>query len=213
VLSDRRVEIPAVNADGSEAVDAGGPFRVGDTLTIYQAAMVYSGRHPGGRFVEGAGGYDRASIDQHELFLGRGAREGPQKLAWDVYCELLRRVVAGEIKPIKAAYTPAGAIDPRDTVIATADVAALARERNESLGYLAPWMRERPRKKRIQPQREQAKQLILQRYGDRVPSEQDVSLGKLYQDCLEGQGDVRLSKDTFHRARDELLAEPSQSRK
>jgi hypothetical protein len=200
-VTSRCVEIPG-------AADTGGPFIVGETLTIYQAAMVYSGRHPGGQFLDGE--YGRASLREYESFLGKGARGGPRKHAWDIYCQLRRMVAAGEIKPTKAAYTRSDEIDPLDTLIATADVGKLAKARGESPEYLANWMRESPRKERLQPKREQAKQLILQRYG-RAPSEQDVSLGKLYQDCLAGQGDFQLSKDTFRRARDEMLAEYTQS--
>jgi hypothetical protein len=125
-MNDRRVEI-----EGS--ADTGEPFTVGDTLTIYQAARVYFGGHPGGSLEE-------ASIDILERFLGREAPDGARTLAWDIYCELVRRVEAGTIKPVRAAYLPSGKINPRDTVIKTEDVAALARERRESPKYLAPWM-------------------------------------------------------------------------
>jgi hypothetical protein len=123
-----------------ETAESGGPFWVGEELTIYQAAMVYSGRHPGGHFVNGTLDWERASLNDFEVFLGRRAREGERKLAWDVYCELLNKVKARKIEPVRTAYLPKGELDPRDTVIKTADVAALARERRESPKYLAPWM-------------------------------------------------------------------------
>jgi hypothetical protein len=130
-MTDREVEI-----EGS--ADTGGPFTVGDTLTIYDAARVYFGGHPGGIFIE------EASIDQLERFLGREARDGVRTLGWDIYCELTRRVEAGTIKPVRAAFLPSGKVNPRDTFIMTEDVAALAKEREESPKYLAPWTIVRP---------------------------------------------------------------------
>jgi hypothetical protein len=132
VTSERRVEIP------EEAPYTGGPFIVGEELTIYQAARVYLGGHPGGKFIEGA------SIDALERFLGKEAPDGARTLVWDIYCELLRRVEAGAIKPVRAAYLRSGKLDTRDTVIKTEDVASLARERGEAPKYLAPWMIDPP---------------------------------------------------------------------
>jgi hypothetical protein len=133
VTSQHCVEIPG-------AADTGGPFIVGDTLTIYQAAMACSGRHPGGRFVDGTTEYERASLREYESYLGKGARGGPRKLAWDIYCELRERVKTGRIIPLRTAYLSDGEIDPRDTIIATAAVAELASERGESPKFLCKWM-------------------------------------------------------------------------
>jgi hypothetical protein len=209
VTSDRRVEMPAGAATG-------GPFIVGEKLTIYQAAMVYSGRHPGGSFVDGTKDYERASLHDHESYLGKGARDGPRKLAWDIYCQLRRMVAAGEIKPIKTAYTPTGEIDPLDTLIATVDVANLARARGESPECLAPWMNVPPllppQKPRTRAKRELAKRLIKDRYV-RAPSKQEVADGELQRECLAGRRGVEISRETFGRARDDLLEEQSRSGK
>lgn len=117
------------------------PFEIGDELTMFEAAMLYAGRHPGGYWLNGktknaAEDFDRAELPLYERFLcperEREARDGtPRKLSWDVYCELRRRGRSGEIKPIKTAYLPNGDIDPRDTTIKTSDLAALAIERDE----------------------------------------------------------------------------------
>jgi hypothetical protein len=208
-VSARRVEIEG-------GADTGGPFPVGDTLTIYQAAMVYSGRHPGGRFIDSAE-YGRASLHDYEVFLGKGSSDKLRALAWYIYCELRRRVEAGVIKPIAPAYMPNGEFDPRDTVIRTADVAAIAWERGESAEYLAPWMKvstsaQPPRKKRSQPKRDPAKRLILQRYA-RVPPEEEVPISELYRECLKGWKGVEIERDTFRRARDDLLFEQSRPEK
>jgi hypothetical protein len=53
----RIVEIPG-SADFPEL--GGEAFIVGDTLTIYEAAMVYSDRHPSGQILNGTKDYDRA---------------------------------------------------------------------------------------------------------------------------------------------------------
>jgi hypothetical protein len=110
-----------------EARYSGAPFEVGETLTVYEAAMVYSGRHPGGVFLSGnaknpEANYGRADLEDYEVFLGRNAKDddAPRKLAWNIYRELLRRIETGKIKPVSRAYRRNGALDPRDTVIRTA---------------------------------------------------------------------------------------------
>jgi hypothetical protein len=88
------------------SAETGGEFKIGETLSIYEAVMVYAGRHPGGAFMNGkvtdyvrdesdeieldAEGrrktepafYGRADLETHEVFLGRRAMEGPRKLSW-----------------------------------------------------------------------------------------------------------------------------------
>lgn len=210
MTSDRRVEIPG-------GADTGGPFIVGETLTIYEAAMVYSGRHPGGRFLNSEK-YGRASLRDHERFLGKGSCDPTRGLGWYVFGELRRRVAEDSIKPVCPAYMESGEFNPLDTVIKTADVAALARERGEAPEYLAPWMivptlAQPPRKKRAQPKRDQAKRLIRERYGKCVPSEEEVPFSEAYRECLKGWKGIEIEKDTFRRARDELLGEQSGSAK
>jgi hypothetical protein len=186
MTSDRTVVIPVLNDDRSEAVDPGdarGPFTFGDRLTIYEAAMVYSGRHPGSPFLDSEK-YGRASLRDYEKFLGKGSGDPMRALGWYVFGELRRRVAEGAIKPVSPAYMDSGEFNPLDTVIKTADVAALARERGETPEYLAPWMNvptptQPPRKKRAQPKRDQAKRLISERYGESIPSEEEVPLSEV----------------------------------
>lgn len=133
-----------------EDVETGGPFEVGDTVTIYEAAMLYAGRHPGGRFLDGRTkrkeeDFGRASLEQYEKVLcperERDARDGgPRKLAWDIFCELRKRVASGAITPVRPAYLPSGEVDPRDTRIRTADLARLADERGDRPQNLAHLM-------------------------------------------------------------------------
>jgi hypothetical protein len=111
-------------------------FEIGDTLTVFEAAMVYAGRHPLPRFLRDG------SIKDHERFLCAGIREGEPRAAirarrsWDIYCELINRIKAGRLVPIKLAYLEDGEIDPRGTVIETADLVQLANERGEQPKYL-----------------------------------------------------------------------------
>jgi hypothetical protein len=52
------------------ATAEGDAFAVGDTPTIFEAAMIYAGRHPASDFLRGA------SLDEAEGFsFGRGRRE------------------------------------------------------------------------------------------------------------------------------------------
>ncbi len=133
-----------------EAAETGGPFNIGDTLSVYEAAMVYAGRHPGGVFITGKtkdpNEIFRATVEDCEKFLGRderrdGARADQRKLSWDIYCELCDRLDKGTIKPIRMArLRPSSEIDPRGTIIATADLVQLAQERRETPEFLAHLM-------------------------------------------------------------------------
>jgi hypothetical protein len=206
MTDERGTEIP-------ETLWSGGPFNIGETLTIYQAAMVYSGRHPGGRFVDGTKDYDRATLHDYELFLGKGARDAPRKLAWDIYCQLREMVASGDIKPNKPAYTPTGDIDPRDTLIATTDVAKLARARGQSPEYLANWMREPPRaSQRSRRAVDQAIARLREKYPDReVPARAEKSDRQIH-DALKRPNEAKapFSLDSTRRALRELV--PNRSR-
>lgn len=126
------------------SAESGGPFEIGDELSVFDAAMVYSGRHPGGVFLSGETkdpkeNFGRASLEEYEIYLGRTRTRGGdvrRELALNIYCELLRRIEAKEIVPLKRAYQPDGSLDPRDTLIRTTDLAKLAEERGESPEYL-----------------------------------------------------------------------------
>jgi hypothetical protein len=122
---------------GSE--DAGPDFEIRDELTIYEGAMVCAGRHPAGQFLKDG------TLDDRLAFLKAGLSQGPLRpgrpeaqLAWDVFCEVNRRVERGEIRPAKPPhYLPSGRIDPVHTLIRAADLATLAVERGEKPTYLA----------------------------------------------------------------------------
>jgi hypothetical protein len=184
MTSERSMVIMAVSgdpADGSEAVDAGGPFKVGDKLTIYEAAMVYCGRHPGGRFLDSEK-YGRASLREHEIFLGKGSRDPTRALGW-----------SGEFNPL-------------DTVVNTADVAALARERGETPEYLAPWMREpKPASKRSRRAVNEAINRLKEKYLDGVPAKTEKSDRQIH-DALKRPNEPKtpFSLDSTRRALREI---------
>jgi hypothetical protein len=200
-MNEDAVEIP-------EQPYTGGPFVVGDALTLYEAAMVYSERHPGGQFVDGTKDYERAEIEDYELYLGKNVREGPGKLAWDIYCQLRKMVATAEIKPIKAAYTPSGEIDPRDTKIATADIVKLARARGETPHFLSLWKSRqvpapsRPRG-RVRSKYDTAVTRIERAFPDgKIPPLAEMSHGKLYQLVTKSDGATpAFSLDTCTRVR------------
>jgi len=114
------------------------PFEVGDTLTIFEAAMVYAGRHPHSVFLRDG------SVEDHVTFLRAGIREREPRSrdrigarqSWDIYCEIMKRIRQGDITAAKRAYLKDGEIDPIRTVIRTADLVALASERDERPKYL-----------------------------------------------------------------------------
>ena len=120
------------------------PFKIGDTLTIYEAAMVYAGRHPYPHFFA----VKNSSIEHHVQILRLGlsvysrlaqadrrVRAQAQR-SWDIYCELLRRIERGRIEPLKTAYASPGKIDLRRTLIKTSDLVCLAQDRGEKPRYL-----------------------------------------------------------------------------
>jgi hypothetical protein len=117
------------------------PFDIGDELTVYEAAMVYAGRHP---YPQMFGPYDRSSKREHCLTLlklglsARLPRRQRAQRSWDIFCELGERVKRGQITPIRSAHDPASKIDLIRTVISTADLVQLAKDRDEQPRYLRP---------------------------------------------------------------------------
>jgi len=113
------------------------PFEIGCELTVFQAAMIYAGRHPHPRFLKGA------SIDHHLEFMRAGIPQQPRsrlraraRRNWDIYCEIIRKIEGGEIWPIRRASDRRGRLDPVRTVIRTSDLEWLAAERGERPKYL-----------------------------------------------------------------------------
>jgi hypothetical protein len=117
------------------------PFEVGDELTVYEAAMVYAGRHPYPEMFGPYGGKNRRKHCLTLLKLGlseRLPRRQRAQRSWNIFCEVGERIRQGKIKPITTAYDLAGEIDLIDTVISTAEIMQLARDRDEQPKYLRP---------------------------------------------------------------------------
>ena len=117
------------------------PFEIGDTLTVFAAAMIYAGRHPHSRFLR------NGSIEDHVQFMRAGIREREPRTkirarrSWDIYCELINRIKQRRLTPVKSAYLEDGEVDPRRTVIEIADLVLLANERGEQPKYLKHLLR------------------------------------------------------------------------
>jgi hypothetical protein len=96
---------------------------IGDELTVYEFAMVCSGRHP---YPKDFGPYD--DRNKHKrcltlLKLGLSERLPDRQHAqrsWNLYCEITEKIKRGKITPIKTVRDFAGEIDPINTVIPTA---------------------------------------------------------------------------------------------
>jgi hypothetical protein len=116
------------------------PFEIKDILTLYEAAMVYAGRHPYPHFFD----VKDSSIKECREFLRLGVSEKSSRKrlraqrSWDIYCELIRRIERGRIQPVETAYDPQGKIDLRRTRIKTSDLMCLAADRGEKPRYLRP---------------------------------------------------------------------------
>jgi hypothetical protein len=125
------VNAPRKNFSGEK------PFRIGEEISIFDASMVYAGRHPNPRFLTDG------SIDQHMRFLRAGIPDQPRsnlraeaRLSTSILWELVDRVKKGRIDPKSVAYQQSGEIDPVRTMIRTRDLACLAAERGEKPRYL-----------------------------------------------------------------------------
>jgi hypothetical protein len=117
------------------------PFQVGDELTVYEAAMVYAGRHPYPQMFGPFNGKNRRKHCLTVLKLGlseRLRRRERAQRSWNIFCELGERIRQGKIKPISTDYDLPREIDLIDTVISTADIMQLARDRGEQPKYLRP---------------------------------------------------------------------------
>jgi len=80
------------------------PFEIGDSITVFDAAMIYAGCHPHKVFLKDG------SIDEHLKFLGAGIREQPRsrhrvrtRRSRDIYCGLIARIKNGTITPLRDA--------------------------------------------------------------------------------------------------------------
>jgi hypothetical protein len=117
------------------------PFKIGETLTLFEAAMVYAGRHPHERFFE----VDEGNVEDVKGMLQLGFSQPQSRVSgeprcaqksWDIYCTLLENIEQGKIQPVRRAYDQTGALDPGRTTIRTCDLAALAAERGDGSKYL-----------------------------------------------------------------------------
>jgi hypothetical protein len=189
-------------------LDAGAPFQVGHELTVYQAAMIYTGRHPHEGFLRDG------TVDDHLKFLSAGIPDQPKsreriraQRSWDVYCELMKKIEAGTIIPVRAHYQRSGQLNPVLTVIRLADVARLAAERGERPRYLrhnhvepveaveAP--------PRSQHARDRARMALDEIYPRGIPdaaTEPNLVLYKKVGDWLKGKRLPNVSDSTILRA-------------
>ena len=129
--------------------EAGGPYDVTDSLTIFEAGVLYRDgfpdegmlaqyldpNYPGGRnLAEGHHGIG--------VFYGWMPEEFRNPAPRDVYLQLIEMVTRGALAPIRAAYFSPGEIDPFRTVIPLTAVLALGRSRGDAgsiIAGLASW--------------------------------------------------------------------------
>ena len=203
------------------------PFKIGDVLTIYEAAMVYAGRHPYPYFFDVKG----RGIKEHLELLRLGlAQSSPRKRvraqrSWDIYCELIKRIEQTRIQPVKLAYDRLRSIDLRRTQIRTSDLADLAKERGETPRYLRHLLINLPsdesatvqtkatlaergegratQRIATRPARELAKTALGEIYPEGIPSQSEVPnkiLCRTVSDWLKTKKQRNLSDATILRA-------------
>jgi len=105
-------------------------FKVGETLTIYQAARLSVLDHP----------YEKVLVigEQHtwqnrlknmEQFLQPCEGDAKSLIRWDVYCELLERISEGSLKLASCAFFENRTVDPIRATIRTEDFYCFIRNR------------------------------------------------------------------------------------
>jgi hypothetical protein len=138
------------------------PFTLCDELTIADAAMVYSDRHPRPAYWFGKGAdnpspinpREPAGLNEIEKLVGKGATkdfgsgtlENWQK-SWSVYCTLVDGVKKGSIVPTKPVYLADRDINGVLTAIPLSVLLDLARQRGdpgEILSSLLTWYESNP---------------------------------------------------------------------
>jgi hypothetical protein len=190
------------------AAAEGPAFAVGDALTVVQAAMVYAGRNPRSDFLRDA------SLDDLEIFLGRGSHEerkpsrrsraqtALRRLSWDIYCEIKKAIADRKIEPLRARYLPSGEIDPRATTISIACLVEIARKRGNKPQYLAHLIE--------QPQRREKPEILAPLVDEPPPRTGTAGRPSMSRELLEEEMRARVErdelKDTLREEVLELLA-------
>jgi hypothetical protein len=195
------------------------PFAIGDGLSVFEAAMIYAGRHPALAFLQGG------SIGDYLDFLragigGQDARKRARaQRSWDIYCTLVGRIASGEIRPLKPAYDARGNLDPCRTIIHISVLLDLAVERSEHPKYLRHRMPDQSlRPGEVQEpkgpsrpayKKDRAKQAMRALWPDGVPDQSILGNGPLCkkvaewieQDCKQQNvSPITISDDTILRA-------------
>ena len=159
--------------------------------------MVYAGRHP---YPHDFGPYDSRNKRERCLTLlklglsERLPRRQRAQRSWDIFCELGARIKRGRIKPIRFAYDPGGEIDLFKTVILTADLMQIAKDRGNSPKYLRGFQTKTTARRAKMTKLEEVKAFLNKNYPNGV----DVSY-KVLRVELSGSG-LRVSDRTIRRA-------------
>ena len=117
--------------------DGGKPFQLGAELTVYEAAVIYAGRHPCGGFLRDADYNDYVQFLQTVYPTGPRSRSAARaRKRWDICCDIVERIKRGAIQPVRPAFRPSGEIDIVRTTIKTSDLVDLATSRGERPRHL-----------------------------------------------------------------------------
>jgi hypothetical protein len=157
------------------------PFEIKDEISVFDGAMVYSGRHPHPQFLKDG------SVRDHLEFLGASVPQIPRskkrvraRQSWDILHEIILRIERNQIRPVRRAFDERGQLDPIRTIIPTSCLADLAIERGDrpkGLRHLCSETKSktpmllRKQAQRQQPARERAKLAIASLYPKGVPDQ------------------------------------------
>jgi len=209
--------------------DGDKPFKIGETLTLYEAAMALADRHPYERFFE----VDKENVEDLIGMLQLGLSQSTSRISgkpqrsraqarqrvqatWDIYCTLRDKIERGKIQPVRKSYDQAGNLHPGRTIIKTCDVIALATERGDQSKYLEPLLSRvdahqgdekntptKASKKRASPVRDRAARALVEIYPGGIPpmdeESNQVLVGRV-EDWLKSNKLKTVSEATILRA-------------
>jgi hypothetical protein len=187
------------------------PFEIGSTLTVFEAAMIYAGRHPHVRFLKDGEVVDYIDFLRARLPSQPQSKRAPRaRRSWDILCVLIDRITKGSLFPARSAYLPTREIDPVLTRIQVIDLVALARERGERPKYLRPLftiassaVSEMPLRQKSRPARDRVQLAFAEIYPNGIPdsaTEPNVVVCKEVGNWLKERGRLGVSDASILRA-------------
>jgi len=128
-------------ARSSTPVPKDKPFEISTKPTVYEAAMVYSGRHPYPKMFglsEDVRPHDDDQMQQRCLTLLKTGLYNPHaQLSWDIFQTLAKMIERGEIDPINRVHDRDGQVNLFRTTITWSDLRRMTKDRSDQPEFLS----------------------------------------------------------------------------